>query len=59
MRESERRALLVAKFVDEDTLLVLVTGTTMTRFKSQQTTLEKVVDSFFAIEVPKRRIQQQ
>ena len=52
MRESERKLYLKALFV-EDSLVMLVTGTTLQRFKSQDKTLRQVADSFLAIAAPK------
>lgn len=54
MLESERSVYLkVLQPVKGKDLVVLVTGTTRARFKSQETTLRKVADSFVAIAAPK------
>jgi hypothetical protein len=52
MRESERKLYIKALFV-EDSLVMLVTGTTLQRFKYQDKTLRQVADSFVAIAAPK------
>lgn len=51
MRESERSLLLkVAHF--QKSAIVLVTGATRVKFKSQQSTFERVANSFVAIKAP-------
>ena len=52
MRESERKLYLKLEFV-EGSLVMLVTGTTFQRFKSQEKVLRQVVDSFVAVAAPK------
>ena len=58
MRESERKILLNPKWLDGgDTLMVLVVGTTVARFRKQEQALRKVADSFVAIEAPKSSLR--
>jgi hypothetical protein len=52
MRESERSIYLKVGS-SSNPKVVLVTGTTRARFKSQQETLKQVADSFVAIPAPK------
>ena len=52
MRESERKLYLKLEFL-EGSLVMLVTGTTLQRFKSQEKVLRQVVDSFVAVAAPK------
>mmetsp|Transcript_7837 Transcript_7837/g.11365 ORF Transcript_7837/g.11365 Transcript_7837/m.11365 type:complete len:254 (-) Transcript_7837:50-811(-) len=57
MRESERTILVQCKWVDEgETLVALVVGTTMVRFKSEQKTLANIAESFVAIDAPKTQL---
>mmetsp|Transcript_30509 Transcript_30509/g.46212 ORF Transcript_30509/g.46212 Transcript_30509/m.46212 type:complete len:252 (+) Transcript_30509:240-995(+) len=57
MRESERTMLVQCKWVDEgQTLVALVTGTTMVRFKSEEKTLTKIAESFVAIDAPRTQL---
>jgi hypothetical protein len=53
MRESERCVYLKVWEGAYNSGVVLVTGTTRARFKSQQDSLKKVADSFVAIRAPK------
>ena len=52
MRENERKLFLKLEFV-EGSLVMLVTGTTLQRFKSQEKVLRQVADSFVAVAAPK------
>jgi hypothetical protein len=52
MRESERKLYVNIQFA-EDSLVMLVTGTTLQRFKSQEEMLRQVADSFVVISAPK------
>jgi hypothetical protein len=56
MRESERQMWIHPKQVD-DTLVLLVVGTTRTRFASQEATVSKIVDSFLAVAAPESRLR--
>ena len=53
LRESPRKILLNCKWCDGDTLVILIVGTTLLRFKTQDTVLTKVAESFVAIDAPK------
>lgn len=54
MRESERSVYLkVLQPVQGKDSVVLVTGTTRVRFKSQESVMRNVADSFVAIAAPK------
>ena len=57
MRESERKVLIQAKLVDDDTLVLLVVGTTIARFPSNEATIRNVVDSFEAIRAPDSKLR--
>ena len=52
MRESERRALIAAKQVGADTLVLLVVTTTSARYASNEKTFNAVASSFEAIAAP-------
>jgi hypothetical protein len=53
MRESQRKLLLNCKWCDGDTLVMLLVGTTLTRFKSQEEILTAIAKSFVAIDAPR------
>ena len=53
MRESQRKLLLNCKWCDGDTLVMLLVGTTRTRFKSQEEILTAIAKSFVAIDAPR------
>lgn len=55
MRESDRKAYIATKAVGGG-IFMLVVGTTLTRFKSQEKTLRKIADSFECIEAPKSKM---
>jgi len=57
MRESERKVWIKPQQVDDDTLVLLVVGTTRARFPSFETTFEKVVDSFTAVAAPESSLK--
>ena len=58
MRETERKSLLNPGWLDGDsTLVVLVGSTTLARFKSQEKTLLQVANSFVAIDAPKSSLR--
>jgi hypothetical protein len=52
MLESERQLWIEPKVIDNDTLVLLVVGTTRARFATQQATIQKVVNSFTAVAAP-------
>lgn len=56
MRESDRKVIIAATEVGGG-IFMLVTGTTLTRFKSQGALLNKVVDSFVCVEAPKSSLR--
>ena len=56
MRESERNVFISAKIVD-DSVYMLVTGTTAPRFKSKEKVLLDVAGSFRAINAPKSSLK--
>lgn len=56
MRESDRKALISVSSVG-DGVFMLVTGTTMARFKTQEKLLTKVADSFVCVEAPKSSLR--
>lgn len=56
MRESERSALISAKIIDNN-VYMLVTGTSVPRFKSKEKTLIEVAESFRAITAPKSSLK--
>jgi hypothetical protein len=53
MRETERKVLIKLQWVGNNTLVLLVTGTTTPRFKSKEKILRQVADSFEAVAAPK------
>lgn len=53
MRESERKILLNCQYCGDNTLVVLVTGTTVARFKTQEKVLMDISKSFVALDAPK------
>jgi hypothetical protein len=57
MLESERQLWIEPKAIDNDTLVLLVVGTTRPRFATQQATIQKVVDSFTAVAAPTTRMR--
>ena len=60
MRESDRKAYIsVSSSVIGDGIFMLVAGTTVNRFKSQEGLLKKVVDSFVCVEAPKSSFRRQ
>ncbi len=52
MRESDRKVYISTKVIGNG-VFMLVTGTTLPRFKGQEKTLRKVADSFECVEAPK------
>ena len=56
MRESERQ-LWIRPIQVDDTLVLLVVGTTRARFASQETTVSKIVDSFLAVAAPESKLR--
>lgn len=56
MRESDRKAYISTKVVG-DGVFMLVTGSTMQRFGSQEKLLRKVADSFECLEAPKSSLR--
>jgi hypothetical protein len=56
MLESERQLWILPKQID-NTLVMLVVGTTRNRFPSQESTFNKVVDSFLAVAAPESRLR--
>lgn len=56
MRESDRKALISASSVGNG-VFMLVSGTTLARFKSQESLLNKVADSFVCVEAPKTSLR--
>jgi hypothetical protein len=55
-KESEERRLWIKPIaIDKDTLVLLVVGTTQSRFVSQQAAFQKVVNSFTAVAAPTTR----
>lgn len=57
MRESERQVLIKCSPVGKDSLVLLVTGTTMVRYKKQESTLQKVANSFTAVAAPSSKLR--
>lgn len=57
MLESERQLWIKSKVIDNDTLVLLVVGTTRARFATQQATIQKVVNSFTAVAAPTTRMR--
>jgi hypothetical protein len=57
MLESERQLWIEPKAIDNDTLVLLVVGTTRPRFATQQATIQKVVNSFTAVAAPTTRMR--
>ena len=57
MLESERQLWISPKAIGNDTLVLLVVGTTRARFASQQATIQKVVNSFTAVAAPTTRMR--
>lgn len=56
LKESEERQLWIQpKATDKDTLVLLVVGTTQSRFVSQQAAFQKVVSSFTVVAAPTTR----
>jgi hypothetical protein len=53
MRGSKRKLLLNCKWCDGDTLVMLLVGTTLIRFKSQEEILTAIAKSFIAIDAPR------
>mmetsp|Transcript_273 Transcript_273/g.415 ORF Transcript_273/g.415 Transcript_273/m.415 type:complete len:296 (+) Transcript_273:176-1063(+) len=58
MRESDRKALISASSVGGG-VFMLVTGTTVARFKGQEELLNKVAESFVCVEAPKSSFRRQ
>merc|ERR1711862_1000455 len=56
MRESERRALIATKIID-NSVYMLVAGTASPRFKSKENILVDVATSFRAISAPKSSLR--
>lgn len=56
MRESDRKVLISASSVGGG-VFMLVSGTTVARFKSQEALLNKVADSFVCVEAPKSNLR--
>ena len=56
MRESERQLWIQPKQVD-DTLVLLIVGTTRARFASQEASFSKIVNSFLAVAAPESRLR--
>ncbi len=58
MRESDRKALISTSIVG-DGVFMLVTGTTVARFKGQEELLNRVAESFACVEAPKSSFRRQ
>ena len=62
LRESERKLLLRCQWCDDDTLVMLLVGTTRLRFQQVNDTLTRIANSFLAVQAPptelSRRSQQ-
>ena len=56
MRESDRKAYIATKVVG-DGVFMLVVGTTMGRFRNQESLLKKIADSFVCVEAPKSSLR--
>ncbi|KAI2497410.1 hypothetical protein MHU86_17068 [Fragilaria crotonensis] len=58
MRESERKLLLRCEWCDNDTLVMLLVGTTRLRFKAKdvEETLTRIANSFLAVEAPRTEL---
>ncbi|GFH59814.1 hypothetical protein CTEN210_16290 [Chaetoceros tenuissimus] len=56
MRESDRKYYVSCKVIGES-VYMLVTGTTLGRFKSQENLLKKISDSFEVVEAPKSSLR--
>jgi hypothetical protein len=56
MRESDRKVYISASSVGNG-VFMLVTGTTLTRFKSQDKLLKQVAESFVCVEAPKSSLR--
>ena len=57
MRESERKVWIQTSAVDNDTLIMLVVGTTTARFPQNESIIRKVVDSFVAVKAPESKLR--
>jgi hypothetical protein len=56
MRESERQVWIKPKKID-NTLVLLIAGTTKTRFSSQEKDISRVLDSFQVIPAPESKLR--
>jgi len=52
MRESERKAYISVSIVGNG-VFMLITSSTASRFKAQDTVLRRIADSFSCVEAPK------
>jgi hypothetical protein len=57
MRESERKVWIQCQPIDSDTLVLLVVGTTASRFPSNEAIFRNVVDSFQAVKAPESNLR--
>jgi hypothetical protein len=57
MRESERKVWIQSTVIDNDTLVMLVVGTTVARFPANEGIIQKVVDSFEAVKAPESQLR--
>lgn len=56
MRESERQ-LWIKSVVADSTLILLIVGTTKTRFKSQENSFRQIIDTFLAVPAPETKLR--
>ena len=57
MRESERQLWIRPKLVVDNTLILLIVGTTQARFSSQEKTFNTILDSFVAVSGPESQLR--
>jgi hypothetical protein len=57
MRESDRKLWIKPKQVDSQTLVLLIVGTTKTRFSSQQNYFNRILDSFLVVSAPESKLR--